>query len=56
MSFIAENKCTNIRQRQVEGVAAAKAKGIKFGRPPRHLPENFYEVHKAWRSKKISLK
>ncbi len=56
LSFVAENERTNIRQRQAEGIAAAKAKGVKFGRPPLPLPENFYEVHKAWRSKNISVK
>ena len=56
LSFVAENERTNIKQRQAEGIAAAKAKGIKFGRPPLPLPDNFYEVHKAWRSKKITLK
>ena len=56
LSFVAENERSNIRQRQAEGIAAAKAKGVKFGRPPKPLPENFYEVHKAWRAKKITLK
>ncbi len=56
LSFVAENERINIRQRQAEGIAAAKAKGIRFGRPPTPLPENFYEVHKAWRSKEITLK
>ena len=56
LSFVAENERINIRQRQAEGIAAAKAKGVKFGRPPRPLPENFYEIHKAWRGKKITLK
>ena len=56
LSFVAENERTNIKQRQAEGIAAAKAQGIKFGRPPLPLPDNFYEVHKAWRSKKITLK
>ena len=56
LSFVAENERTNIKQRQAEGIAAAKAQGIKFGRPPLPLPDNFYEVHKAWRSKKIALK
>lgn len=56
LSFVAENERTNIRQRQAEGIAAAKAKGVKFGRPPLPLPENFYEIHKAWREKKITLK
>ena len=56
LSFVAENERTNIKQRQAEGIAAAKAQGIKFCRPPLPLPDNFYEVHKAWRSKKITLK
>ena len=56
LSFAAENERTNIKQRQAEGIAAAKAQGIKFCRPPLPLPDNFYEVHKAWRSKKITLK
>ncbi len=56
LSFVAENERTNIKQRQAEGIAAAKARGVKFDRPPRPLPENFYEIHKAWRDKKIPLK
>lgn len=56
LSFVAENERNNIRQRQAEGIAAAKARGVKFGRPPRPLPANFYEVHKDWRAKKITLK
>ncbi len=56
LSFVAENERSNIKQRQAEGIAAAKAKGVKFGRPPLPLPDNFYEVHKAWRSKKLTLK
>ena len=56
LSFVAENERTNIRQRQAEGIAAAKAKGVKFGRPPKPLPHNFHEVHRAWRAKKMMLK
>lgn len=56
LSFVAENERTSIRQRQAEGIAAAKAKGVQFGRPPTSLPENFEEVHKAWRSRKMTLK
>ena len=56
LSFVAENERTTIRQRQAEGIAAAKAKGVKFSRPPLPLPENFYEVHKSWRAKKFTLK
>lgn len=55
LSFVAENERTNIRQRQAEGIAAAKARGVKFGRPALPLPDNFREVHKAWREKKIPL-
>ena len=56
LSFVAENERSNIRQHQAEGIAVAKAKGVKFGRPPLPLPEKFYAVHKDWRNKKISLK
>lgn len=56
LSFVAENERTNIRQRQAEGIAVEKAKGIKFGRPPLPLPSNFYEVYNQWREKKITLK
>ena len=45
LSFVAENERNNIRQRQAEGIAAAKAKGVKYGRPPKPLPHNFQEVH-----------
>lgn len=55
LSFVAENERTNIRQRQAEGIAAAKARGVKFGRPPKPLPDAFYDIHKDWRAKKISL-
>jgi DNA invertase Pin-like site-specific DNA recombinase len=55
LSFVAENERTNIRQRQAEGIEAAKARGIRFGRPPAPLPENFYEVYQQWRAKKISV-
>ena len=42
---MAENERTNIRQRQAEGIAAAKARGVRFGRPPSPLPENFHEAY-----------
>ena len=56
LSFVAENERLNIHKRQAEGIAAAKAKGVKFGRPPKPLPHNFHEVHRAWRAKKMMLK
>ena len=55
LSYVAENERINIKQRQAEGIAAAKARGVKFGRPPVPLPDNFYEVHKQWREKKLTL-
>ena len=55
LSFVAQSERDNIKKRQQEGIAAAKAKGVKFGRPPRPLPENFHEVHQAWRNKKKIL-
>ncbi len=55
LSYVAENERVNIRQRQAEGIAAAKARGVHFGRAPKPLPENFYEVYQRWRMKKISL-
>lgn len=56
LSFVAENERSNIRQRQAEGIAAARAKGVKFGRPPLPLPDNFDAVHRAWRERRITLK
>ena len=56
LSFVAQSERENIRKRQQEGIAAAKAKGVKFGRPPLPLPENFHEVHQAWRNKKMTLR
>lgn len=55
LSYVAENERINIRQRQAEGIAAARARGVKFGRPPVALPDNFSEVHKLWRDKKLTL-
>lgn len=55
LSFVAENERVSIRQRQAEGIAAAKAKGVKFGRPALPLPDNFHRVHKAWRSREMTL-
>ena len=47
LSFVAENERTNIRQRQAEGIAAAKARGVRFGREPQPLPEGFETVCEA---------
>ena len=55
LSYVAENERNTIRQRQAEGIAAAKARGVHFGRTPKPLPENFYEVYQQWKMKKISV-
>jgi len=55
LSFVAESERDNIRQRQAEGIAAAKARGVRFGRPPRPLPENFWAVRHAWKRKELTL-
>lgn len=54
LSYVAENERMNIKQRQAEGIAA-KARGVKFGRPPLRLPDNFHQVHKEWREGKMSV-
>ena len=54
LSFVAENERTNIRQRQAEGIAAAKARGVRFGRPPKSLPKNFHENYQRWKCGKIT--
>ena len=54
LSFVAENERSNIRQRQAEGIAAAKARGVKFGRPPKPLPENVHTVYQRWKNGKIT--
>lgn len=54
LSFVAENERSNIRQRQAEGIAAAKARGVKFGRPPKPLPENFHTIYQRWKNGKIT--
>ena len=56
LGFVAENERTNIRQRQAEGILAAKIRGVKFGRPPIPLPDNFHKMRKEWREGRISIK
>ena len=50
LSFVAENERENIRKRQEQGIAAAKKRGIRFGRPKTHLPDNFGEIVHKWDS------
>lgn len=55
LSFVAQNERENIRKRQAQGIAVAKAKGIKFGRPEIILPDNFEELIREWEKKRLPL-
>jgi len=55
LSFVAENERENIRSRQAAGIAAAKAKGVKFGRPVKEVSEEFAREVELWAKKEISL-
>jgi len=48
LSFVAQKEREDIRSRQQEGIAAAKARGVRFGRPIKKPPENFNQVVKHW--------
>ena len=54
LSFVAENERANIRQRQAEGIAAAKARGVRFGRPPRPLPDSYHSAYRRWKAGAIT--
>lgn len=54
LSFVAENERKNIRQRQKEGIEAAKLRGVQFGRPEKRLPDNFEYYAKKWIEKEIT--
>ena len=56
LSFVAQSERESIRKRQAAGIAAAKGRGVKFGRPPRPLPDGFDKVYRAWRNKKLTLR
>lgn len=55
LSFVAQSERENIRKRQAEGIAAAKSRGVHFGRPVKALPENFVKLVREWEKKRISL-
>jgi len=56
LSYVAETERAYNRQRQTEGIAAAKAKGVRFGRPPREKPDRFPALCEAWQHKQISAR
>ena len=55
LSFVAQNEREKIRERQEQGIAAAKARGVRFGRPEKKLPENFSQLVKEWERKRLPL-
>ncbi len=54
LSYVAQTERENIKQRQKEGIAAAKLRGVQFGRPRKPLPDNFQQVKEDWENKKIT--
>lgn len=55
LSFVAQSEREKIKERQAQGIAAAKARGVRFGRPEKVLPESFPKMVKDWEKKRLSL-
>ncbi len=55
LSFVAQSERKNIKKRQAEGIAAAKEKGVKFGRPELKIPDDFGKIIRQWEHKQISI-
>ncbi len=56
LSFVAENERKNIKERQKEGIEAARQRGVRFGRPPKTLPDNFEQMSQSWLDGEMSSK
>ena len=56
LSYVAQTEREYIRQRQAEGIAAAKLRGVQFGRRPSHRPQEFHELKSKWSAGKISAR
>ena len=54
LSYVAQTERENIRQRQMEGIAAAKLRGVQFGRPRKSVPESFFDLKERWERKEIT--
>ena len=55
LSFVAQSEREKIRERQEQGIAAAKARGVRFGRPEKPVPEDFTKLVRDWEKKRLSL-
>lgn len=55
LSYVAQTERENIRKRQAEGIASARARGVHLGRTKKPIPSNFIEIVKEWRAKKINF-
>ena len=55
LSFVAQNERENIKKRQAQGISAAKAKGVKFGRPESPVPDEFDKLISQWEKKEITI-
>ena len=55
LSFVAQNEREKIKERQSQGIAAAKARGVRFGRPEKEVPADFKQLVKAWEKKQLPL-
>lgn len=56
LSYVAQSERDAIKQRQAEGIAAAKERGVAFGRKPKELPENFAEVCRAYQTGELTMR
>lgn len=56
LSFVSETERANIRQRQAEGIAVAKAKGVKFGRKRQYVPSDYIHIYKRVKNSEIMVK
>ncbi|MBC5787253.1 MULTISPECIES: recombinase family protein [Clostridiaceae] len=54
LCYVAHTERSNIRQRQAEGIAAARLRGVRFGRPRKAIPDAFWKLKKDWEQRKIS--
>ena len=54
LSYVAQTERENIRQRQKEGIAAAKLRGVRFGRPRKEIPEMFWKLKTEWENQEIT--